>query len=60
MNTTETNLQINAPFFAANNTAANEPLLAQLRETYLDAGLPPGNALQAAIADYTQFFTNAA
>ena len=34
--------------------------LEELREAYLFAGLPPGNALEAAIADYANLFPKAA
>jgi len=34
--------------------------LEELREAYLFAGLPPGNALKAAIADYVDLFPKAA
>jgi len=34
--------------------------LEELREAYLFVGLPPGNALEAAIADYANLFPKAA
>ena len=46
------------------NTNLNEneyiPRLEELRNTYLYAGLAPANALEAAIADLTDLFSNAA
>ncbi len=54
MNTTLTNT--NGLPHAGNNEI--NPILEELREVYLHAGLPYGNALAAAIADYADLFFN--
>lgn len=52
------NLELNPlPELGKNEHA---PLVKELREAYLFAGLAPGNALEAAIADYADLFRKAA
>ena len=59
LNPIEPNNSNALPFGAANNNPG-EPNLERLREIYLGAGLPPTNALEAAIADFAQLFSSAA
>jgi len=52
------NPNTNGLYYAGNGTVT--PFLEELREAYIYAGLTPGNALDAAIADYADLLRSAA